>query len=790
MVVPSKHSYTDFDLLVERIEGQAKYQVRVLRSPGGEGKGEFAFPFDSQELENFFLKIGQRRDDLRSLQIPQIEAAQKFGSKLFDTVFSDEISNVLATSLVKSSGLRIRLRMNGAPELAQLPWEFLFHKTGAQFLALERDTPIVRYLELKHGPRSLSVKPPIRILVVIASPEGLRKLNTEDERNRLKSALHELRVKRKIVLDFLVKSTLDDLQKRLQQDQFHVLHFIGHGEFNSVSGEGILLFENDRRGRDEVNGEDLGVILHNHDSLRLVVINACEGGRSARDDAFAGVGQTLMKRGLPAVIAMQFPISDRAAIVFAGSFYTALANGYPVDAALVEARTALYTKRKQLGIEWGTPVLYMRSPDGRLFDVDLEESEPTGRLTEILGVLRISSRTLSGVIEIAGISAMGLLVLSSIFTVVAHAPTQRLPVWTLLFLGWKAAYLIAIFLSIAGYAITKRYLASSARRLLMTFLGLTIFYSSVSYSESNFKLAGMHFWFEGVTGPDTIQLQIVSASSGEPIPGARLTFFVDGHPVDDILVDNSGQLTYAIQNRLAEISVRISAPHFHDKLLNSVVAQGRKQIVGLISDQNSQPEVEPFTSLIPFTGFPLNVNQDYQYGFSSLQSDGAVWGERVQIQGVTVEVTFATRRSLVSFDTWVLLGPKPFGYKSGQVDGDWGNGINGQWGAGALNMKLTSDVAPAQYRFVLGRGKKDPKVENNPKLGQENVEKQRFVGTFKFGDSAPSGNVLEMKEVFGPSIDLPHGLYAQLYFWADVESQASIESASITVHGLRHKNSD
>jgi hypothetical protein len=782
MVVPSQHEYTDFDLSVEKIEGHPKYQVRVLRSPGGEGKGEFALPFDFQELENFFLKIGHRRDDLRSAQPPQIEAAEKFGAKLFDAVFSDEISSVLATSLAASAGLRIRLRMNNAPELAQLPWEFLFYKPSSQFLALERNTPIVRYLELKHAAKSLGVTPPIRILVVIANPMGSRKLNTSDERRRLKSALLDLRNEGKIVLKFISKPTLEGLQKELQKKHFHILHFIGHGDFNSSTGEGVLLFEDDQRRSVEVNGEDLGVLLHNHNSLRLAVINACEGGRSARDDAFAGVGQTLIKRGLPAVIAMQFPISDLAARVFADSFYTAMANGYPVDAALVESRTALYTQRKQLGVEWGTPVLYMRSSDGRLFDLEAS-SEPTSRFAKLLKLLSTSLRSFTRVLEIVGISVVWLLVFASISIGIAEVPKQSPSPWVSLFSGWQATYLITAFLSTAGYLIIDRYLASSARTLLKTILGVILFGSCASYSESNFRSVGIHLW----SGErlNTIQFQVVSVSTGEPISEARLRFFVNGHLVDDVNVNSSGQFTYAVHDRLAEISVKVGAPHFQEKLLDGIARQGPKQVIDLVPDQNSQPEREPFISTIPFTGFPVSVSQNYTYGFSSIQY-GAVWGEGVQIQRVTVDVEFTASWPLASFDTWVLLGPKPFGYKPGQHDGDWSNGIAGQWGAGALNMKLTYDVAPAQYRFVLGTGKKDPfdpLPPHGPLL-------QQFVASYKFGDQLPSGDVLQMREVFGTSIDLPHGLYAQLYFWTSTDSHVQILSAVLTVEGLKPKNAN
>jgi hypothetical protein len=68
------------------------------------------------------------------------------------------------------------------------------------------------------------------------------------------------------------------------------------------------------------------------------------------------------------VIAMQFEVSERTAATLSREFYRSVADNYPVDAALAEARKAIYTQGQD--IEWGIPVLFMRSPDGQLFDVE------------------------------------------------------------------------------------------------------------------------------------------------------------------------------------------------------------------------------------------------------------------------------------------------------------------------------------------------------------------------------------------------------------------------------------
>ncbi len=97
-----------------------------------------------------------------------------------------------------------------------------------------------------------------------------------------------------------------------------------------------------------------------------MVLNSCEGARTTLTDPYAGVATTLVQLGVPAVVAMQFEISDRAAIVFAEELYTNLIGRRdPIDASVSEARKAIYSDVDR--VEWATPVLFVRDPDVELF---------------------------------------------------------------------------------------------------------------------------------------------------------------------------------------------------------------------------------------------------------------------------------------------------------------------------------------------------------------------------------------------------------------------------------------
>jgi outer membrane protein assembly factor BamD (BamD/ComL family) len=170
-----------------------------------------------------------------------------------------------------------------------------------------------------------------------------------------------------VVLSRLENGSLEALRSHLRRNEVHIFHFVGHGKFLEAHEEGALLLENEQGQGKMVSGEQLGTILQDHHTLRLVVLNACEGARASEEDAYSGVAQALVRKGMPAVLAMQFPIHEQAAVRLALEFYTAIADGEPVDSALVDARKAIYTGDNDT--EWGTPVLFMRIPNGLLFKI-------------------------------------------------------------------------------------------------------------------------------------------------------------------------------------------------------------------------------------------------------------------------------------------------------------------------------------------------------------------------------------------------------------------------------------
>jgi hypothetical protein len=110
----------------------------------------------------------------------------------------------------------------------------------------------------------------------------------------------------------------------------------------------------------------LGNIFEGIRHLRLVTLIACYGGGQTAD-IFGGLGQTIVNRGCPAVIAMRRAISFDAAQRFTRYFYSNLAQTGRIDTAVNEARHNIAMDSPESS-EWSVPTLFMRLPNAKLWD--------------------------------------------------------------------------------------------------------------------------------------------------------------------------------------------------------------------------------------------------------------------------------------------------------------------------------------------------------------------------------------------------------------------------------------
>jgi hypothetical protein len=367
--------YLDFVVQLDVGRQPGTYVARVIHSPAGEGEETFQVPLDFSELARLAEGVAREVNRSREIRPRHAENAEagllKAGDLLFREIFSESIRSRLADSLGQLRnregwGLRLKIQMGLAdPEVARLhalPWEYLYDAESRAFLALGRNLSLVRYVHASVPGDRPPLPPPLQILAVVSEPAGVPSLDLARECEGLRRAWQESTAAE---VSILRGATLDRIREQLLTRRFHVLHFMGHGGFDPASGEGTLLLEDESGRPAPVTGSCLADQLRDCTSLRLVFLNACHTARASVPGPFAGVSTALLQAGVPAVVAMQFPITDTAALAFGETVYRRLAAGDSVDAAVAEGRLAI-RRRQPKSPEWGTPVLFLRSAKGQL----------------------------------------------------------------------------------------------------------------------------------------------------------------------------------------------------------------------------------------------------------------------------------------------------------------------------------------------------------------------------------------------------------------------------------------
>jgi tetratricopeptide (TPR) repeat protein len=363
-----------FDFQLEISPGSVRdYQVTARAPSGGEATASMHLPLTIEELDHQLAVIKDAvllsSTVVRRLARPEEQPVQRLGQLLFDALLTGDVRGLFGFSYQQARAegkpLRLVLRVQ-PPELAQLPWEFLYDLGRQDYLSLS--LPLVRYPQVLDPRRPLPVAPPLRILAMAARPGDRDALQVEDEQRRLARALAGLERDGQVQLNWVPGQTWSDLEDVMDQGPWHIFHFIGHGGFDRNTDEGTIALATEDGHTDPVGADDFSRLLGDHHSLRLVMLNACDTGQASSLDTFSSTAGALVRRGIPAVVAMQFEITDLAAIEFARTFYEATAKRLPVDVSVMRARRRMKHAKKDT-LEWGTPVLYLRSLESDIFQV-------------------------------------------------------------------------------------------------------------------------------------------------------------------------------------------------------------------------------------------------------------------------------------------------------------------------------------------------------------------------------------------------------------------------------------
>jgi len=368
----------DLELEIEPGPQVGSYSITVHRSPAGE---------TSTVNELDVADLLARRPALQASVLASAEGASSHGGgvirdvglTLFRALFSGPVygryTAAVAAAADRGEPLRIVLRLR-APELAAVAWEALLDPETEEYVCQQE--PLVRHVQSPKAANPLTVPAPLRVLGVVAAPKDLAPIDVAEEKRRVSEALAETVRDGRVVLDWVASGTWADVQDRLLNDVWHVLHFVGHGGYDPAADEGVLALVGDNGNADFVGAKRFATLLHTARPVpRLIVLNTCASGESGVDDLFSSTAAALVRSGVTAVVAMQFVISDRAAIAFSRGMYAAIAQNRALDEAVRIGRIEILGTSSHT-LEWITPVVYLRTPQATLFSLTPAPPAPPG----------------------------------------------------------------------------------------------------------------------------------------------------------------------------------------------------------------------------------------------------------------------------------------------------------------------------------------------------------------------------------------------------------------------------
>jgi hypothetical protein len=280
------------------------------------------------------------------------EFVKELGTQLFEMLFSD-MKDFFHECLKTSDHLHVVLTIDD-PALHALPWELCYDGEHQLFLGADPTCSFVR--RDQHTQQGSPIDYPLKILVIISSPMDLDETEYSpdpDEIVHLMNPLKLLEDKGMVTLDFLERASVKCIQDQLKKG-YHIVHFIGHGFYDSKTDKGYLIIEDEERNAKQVKGSEIARLFKTK-TPQLLILTACES---------APLIPSLLLREIPAVLAMQYTVLVNTAHQIVERFYSSLVKGGTLLQALSDARVAVSLERGITDPGWFTPVLYVRSDNG------------------------------------------------------------------------------------------------------------------------------------------------------------------------------------------------------------------------------------------------------------------------------------------------------------------------------------------------------------------------------------------------------------------------------------------
>lgn len=268
----------------------------------------------------------------------------------------------------------LHLAFESNRDWAGLPLEFLYSDQAGDYLSLLH--PIIRQIRgvvTRRDPisaefvkRLVNSEEKLRILLVVSNT--LPQVDLIDE---IGEKVSDLLSPVKWIETTCIRTeeaTYQSVREMLRACKYHVVHYIGHGDYQERSPEQSSLFFWEGKNRagnvKAMTASELRLLLDNSD-IRLFHLTACEGTHTGSaadllDDDYLGLADAIIQSGVPSVLGYRWPVSAGSAKEMAIAFYRSFVRHGSPELALLDARRDIAMRNKD-DLTWVSPILIVQS---------------------------------------------------------------------------------------------------------------------------------------------------------------------------------------------------------------------------------------------------------------------------------------------------------------------------------------------------------------------------------------------------------------------------------------------
>ena len=282
-----------------------------------------------------------RADPKQSGRLLVPDTFRILGTHLWSMVLDNAVGDKLAEVCRQARPdrpLRVLMSFEDASELAALPWEFLYYpKESGYFLVTRTELVLSRYIFQSKPPTLTPADQTLRVIFVVTMP---RHPDFADERAQIRALRDELDDNLGDILDLHVLDpwTPLALSERLDRQKADIVHILGvcrdEGDRSSPQ-----LYQDAAGGVDFVDSDRLVTAMMRSARSRpeLVILHLCDWPGSNMRENFEGLARKIVEAGVPAVLAMQYPMTPGDASKFITQLYESLADNDDIGEAVQAA---------------------------------------------------------------------------------------------------------------------------------------------------------------------------------------------------------------------------------------------------------------------------------------------------------------------------------------------------------------------------------------------------------------------------------------------------------------------